>query len=434
MNDRIKQSGGKVLGVQIDLSNRGLIEVPADIRRQQNIVTIDLSKNNLSKLPDWLFDIDSLHHLFVGYNNLTYLPEAVGNLQELRTLSIKRNRISELSGKAIAKLINLRSLNISHNSIRALPWEIGNLLHLKELILYGNNLVGVPQSVGYLVNTRIDIDDARVLRNAYSTELGTVTGLVRIPEKLKTALMQYLSFFHDYVLATRRLNIIFDVLRHVEGVEFRFSPTSEKDVEEVCLALTEFIDILRSLTGEIIRPEKARMTELEWRILEKDLKNEIAMLKLRLENSAFNISVLQDTNAALLSAVKHISSSAASISVVNTNNIAMANSFIQQYPELRNQVARFEEAISFIRDRTRDAAIENEIEKVRSLIEEVKTARTKDEVRQSGVINSLIKFAEKLCDVTTATGKAAAKIEGAASALSAIWQSAKEISKMIMEF
>lgn len=102
-------------GDTLNLSDRGLREVPKDIFSRTDLERLDLSHNNLTgALPAEVRHLAKLRVLDLSYNDFTGVPAEVGQLRELQVL------------------------DLSHNRLTGLPYELGNLINLEVLDLRGN--------------------------------------------------------------------------------------------------------------------------------------------------------------------------------------------------------------------------------------------------------------------------------------------------------
>lgn len=105
----------EVYEMTIDLSGKGLTEVPALTFTRSNIEVLDVSNNNVQgSLQAEIRNMTSLKVLDLSDNMFTGVPAEVGQLSQLEYL------------------------DLSNNSITGLPYEIGNLKNLKRLDLRGN--------------------------------------------------------------------------------------------------------------------------------------------------------------------------------------------------------------------------------------------------------------------------------------------------------
>jgi Leucine-rich repeat (LRR) protein len=102
-------------GVTLDLSGRGLTEVPKDIFTRIDVERLNLSRNNLTgSLPAEVRHLENLRVLDLSYNKFTGVPAEVGQLSKLQVL------------------------DLSYNNLTGLPNELGALIHLEVLDLRGN--------------------------------------------------------------------------------------------------------------------------------------------------------------------------------------------------------------------------------------------------------------------------------------------------------
>lgn len=110
-NADIATSSGKT----IDLSGRGLTEVPKDVLDDTKVVVFNVSDNNLTgALPAEIRKMTNLEQLIANDNKMTGIPAEIGQLSKLKIA------------------------NFANNNISGLPLEIGNLTNLETLDLRGN--------------------------------------------------------------------------------------------------------------------------------------------------------------------------------------------------------------------------------------------------------------------------------------------------------
>jgi len=102
-------------GTTLDLSNRGLTAIPADVFSRSALERLDLSNNRLSGAPQAeIRHLQKLKYLDLSKNNLTGLPAELGQLK------------------------NLEVLDVSNNKLTGLPMELGNLTQLRVFDISGN--------------------------------------------------------------------------------------------------------------------------------------------------------------------------------------------------------------------------------------------------------------------------------------------------------
>jgi internalin A len=157
---------------QLDLSSKGLVELPDSIGHlthlrqlilaQNELVTLpefigeltelerlDLTGNQLKELPDAIGELTQLESLILSTNHLTELPESIGQLTELVDLNLSDNRLIELP-RSISQLSRLKSLNLNSNRLTTIPESLRQLTQLQELYVGGNQLAALPEFVGQL--------------------------------------------------------------------------------------------------------------------------------------------------------------------------------------------------------------------------------------------------------------------------------------------
>ena len=134
---------------ELDLSLRGLAEIPAEIGQLKKLKHLDLRDNHLSVLPAEIGQLINLELLDLSSNKLSVLPAEIGQLINLRQLYLSANQLSTLPIE-IGQLKRLQLLYLSSNQLSRLPAEIGQLEALGELYLRENSLSELPAEIGQL--------------------------------------------------------------------------------------------------------------------------------------------------------------------------------------------------------------------------------------------------------------------------------------------
>lgn len=162
--------------LMLDLSDRGLEQLPEEIAFFEHLNSLDLSKNALKDLPDALSRLPNLQALNLASNHFVQIPEVVYQVADLQQLYISFNPITHLNTKPISlkqlsrlnrlalrgcKLTEfpvalctreskLFALDLGENQLQSLPAEFGQLQNLHYLQLDGNLLTALPQELNEL--------------------------------------------------------------------------------------------------------------------------------------------------------------------------------------------------------------------------------------------------------------------------------------------
>lgn len=157
---------------QLNLSGRGLIEVPQSVWRlnldtpeeakqnvtfgsddrwwdQADLTKLLLSSNKLEVLSEDVRLLPGLLVLDVHDNLLRSIPASIGELTQLQKLTLSHNNLKELPPE-VWSLRNLRCLQLQHNLLQELPEEVSQLCDLEEMDLSNNQLSTIPDSLGGL--------------------------------------------------------------------------------------------------------------------------------------------------------------------------------------------------------------------------------------------------------------------------------------------
>ena len=135
----------------LDISNtkRTVQNMPIDLRTVTTLVEINLSSNSLHRIPDDILDLKALKRLDLSENLIAKIPDELGEmLTKLETLNLSGNKLKSLP-QSICKLCNLRRLYLNDNQLdfAGLPSGIGKLRHLEVFMAARNNLELIPEGV-----------------------------------------------------------------------------------------------------------------------------------------------------------------------------------------------------------------------------------------------------------------------------------------------
>jgi GMP synthase (glutamine-hydrolysing) A subunit len=138
---------------ELDLSNKGLSALPANIGRLTNLKSLRLNNNPLTSLPPEIGKLKNLSHLAIYKSQLKVIPPEVGELSNLTYLAIYGGQITEVPA-SIGKLKKLDTLALDSNKLTKLPKEIGELQKLDRLYLNFNQLQTLPAKMSEMTNLR----------------------------------------------------------------------------------------------------------------------------------------------------------------------------------------------------------------------------------------------------------------------------------------
>ena len=159
----------------LDLTNQGLVHLPADVGQLTSLLELRLEDNQLTSLPEEIGHLTNLTKLHLGQNEMTALPGEIRRLTKLTELTLHANQLTALPAE-IGQLRRLRLLGAGSNRLRSLPPEIGELPELEELFLDNNQLGALPSTIGRLRSlTRLDL--ARNNLTSLPREIGELTKL-----------------------------------------------------------------------------------------------------------------------------------------------------------------------------------------------------------------------------------------------------------------
>jgi Leucine-rich repeat (LRR) protein len=122
-----------------------------------SVVALDLSDVQLDSFPTPVLQYTQLQVLILNhfYNrkrkSLRTLPSEIAKLKNLKTLQLTYCNLDSLPIQ-IGELKNLTTLDLVGNKLQSLPIQIGELKNLTELYLRDNKLQSLPVQIGKLKN------------------------------------------------------------------------------------------------------------------------------------------------------------------------------------------------------------------------------------------------------------------------------------------
>ena len=123
---------------KINLSNRGLTEIPADVFLHTNLTKLVLSRNTIKRIPKEIANLKKLEVLDLAYNQIDSLPAPVFKLPKLRVLSVGHNRIKKFPVQMVNS--SIKELIADHNQITKMEPEA--IDGLSRLLLNDNPIGG----------------------------------------------------------------------------------------------------------------------------------------------------------------------------------------------------------------------------------------------------------------------------------------------------
>jgi len=168
---------------ELDLSNEKIKSLPAEIGQLKNLKVLDLSGNSLTWLPTEISKLSKLERLDLSSNKINVLPTEIGQLSNLQEFDIYRNELKEFP-VALTYCNKLKALRMGGEptgkcEMHELPPEIRRLKELSKLDLTGNCLTRLPCEIGLLTNLR-ELVLAGNWLSLLPSEIGSLQKLVKL--------------------------------------------------------------------------------------------------------------------------------------------------------------------------------------------------------------------------------------------------------------
>ncbi|XP_064168565.1 PH domain leucine-rich repeat-containing protein phosphatase 2 [Anguilla rostrata] len=225
--------------MHLDLSCNLLEYLPDWVCDTRKIEVLDVTHNFLSELPARLLGSLSLRKLLAGHNRLQRVPDLLDHIP-LEMLDLQHNKLGQLPESFFYKALNLRYLNLSANSLEAIPpssQSEQSLSNLQELYLTGNSLN--ENSAAQLVEHQ----NLRVLHIAYNQLLSFPASKLSKLELLEELNLSgnKLKTIPSTVSSCKRLHILVAHSNHISVFPEILNLPEIRLVDLSCNELTEIV-------------------------------------------------------------------------------------------------------------------------------------------------------------------------------------------------
>eukprot|EP00656_Telonema_subtile_P055471 TRINITY_DN8595_c0_g1_i2.p1 TRINITY_DN8595_c0_g1~~TRINITY_DN8595_c0_g1_i2.p1 ORF type:complete len:392 (+),score=85.81 TRINITY_DN8595_c0_g1_i2:101-1276(+) len=170
------------------LSNCGLVALPAEFGTVRTTGDLKLFNNQLTSLPEGFGGLTVGGSLLLSCNQLVTLPERFGALTVGKDLWLQGNQLASLPQSFSALNVG-NNLWIQHNQLGSLPERFGRLALGGDLDLSSNKLTSLPDGFGALT-VRGTLDVSRNELTSLPEDFGalTVGGHLRVHRNRLTSL------------------------------------------------------------------------------------------------------------------------------------------------------------------------------------------------------------------------------------------------------
>ncbi|XP_077223296.1 disease resistance protein At4g27190-like [Tasmannia lanceolata] len=142
---------------RLSLMNNRIRKLPDRVECPQLLTLLMRGNKKLAEIPYKFFEtVKVLRVLDIGWTAIERIPPSLACLQNLKELCLQDCNLSA-GFSHVGELKALESLNLSENTFRQLPMEIGNLTNLRRLDLSDNrNLKVIPRNAVICRLTRLE--------------------------------------------------------------------------------------------------------------------------------------------------------------------------------------------------------------------------------------------------------------------------------------
>lgn len=138
----------------LSITHTRLQEVPDEIEKLTNLVTLVLHSNEIVALPSAIAKLAKLKVLDCSGNKLTTLPEELGSHPQLSTINLASNRLQNVPSQSSCAKLSI--LDLSNNRLETFPDVCyAELVHLSEIYANGNQITEIPATINQLQGLKI---------------------------------------------------------------------------------------------------------------------------------------------------------------------------------------------------------------------------------------------------------------------------------------
>lgn len=160
----------------LDLSQKGLKELPKATSLLRNLETLILTENAITEFPEFLCEMNQLKKLDFGHNYLETIPDQISNLKQLEFLGLSWNYTLDESLTNVGELLSLKELKMDGLKIEELPKSFIALSNLRALDLSYNHFSELPKWLKklpaliriHLGNNHLSIDEIEKVKGHFS--------------------------------------------------------------------------------------------------------------------------------------------------------------------------------------------------------------------------------------------------------------------------
>eukprot|EP00005_Dracoamoeba_jomungandri_P007285 CAMPEP_0174264140 /NCGR_PEP_ID=MMETSP0439-20130205/21466_1 /TAXON_ID=0 /ORGANISM="Stereomyxa ramosa, Strain Chinc5" /LENGTH=668 /DNA_ID=CAMNT_0015349875 /DNA_START=1 /DNA_END=2007 /DNA_ORIENTATION=- len=290
---------------QLDVSRQELTSksIPQYIVYMVNLRTLKMSSNKFTDLPSRFGKLTKLQALGLDGNQFEHLPKALGSLSLLELLDLRNNKLVDLSGNILKKMVSLKKLLLRHNRLVALPPQIEHLVELQFLSARNNHIIRLPSEINLL--SKLEVLDLRGNQLKVLPCVGQLTNLQeldlqhnsleRVPSDIRnlTSLCR-LSLGYNYFVEFPEAVTALSRLRHLdlEGNEIPDVPpeiANMSSLDTLYLSNNQ-LETLPEEISEVTTLEKLFLSNNFFVKLPSFLKKLTRLTDLKLQNNPLELS------------------------------------------------------------------------------------------------------------------------------------------------
>ena len=251
------------------------IEIKGKTKAQ--VTKINLSGKGLREIPENIYEYINLEKLDLSHNKIEVIPKEIVKLKKLRSLNLSFNNLTVLQS-ALFKLPKLKTLNLHGNKLKSLPKQLENC-KLDILILSKNQFNGIEESLIKNID-KVDIVDNPMSRGLINQEI-KVDETVKHQKKEMKRLNIFISYSHKDSEWLDRLEVhlkgLSNYYNEIDAWDDRRIKSSQEWHKEIEKALLKSNVAILLVSADFMASDYIHNHELQ-PLLDKASKNKVKII------------------------------------------------------------------------------------------------------------------------------------------------------------
>jgi hypothetical protein len=166
-----------------------------------------------------------------------------------------------------------------------------------SLLPFSNKMVNFfGISIGFSLSSFLILGNSIEFKSGKKGNYNGYESIIYIRKEFQNSIKQYLSFFPEYVLRSKGVNVNFEFEEQEDALKIILDKSNTVNIKEIVEWFNEYIDFAKNNNSNFIINFEKKVSPVEADLLILDLKNQIAHLNNSLEIASVRINLLLEEN------------------------------------------------------------------------------------------------------------------------------------------